>query len=67
MIPAQNPSCFPSPLCIAILILLIIVALLLAAILILLLRMRRFAPWWPWFYSVWARRHLRYIKRRRLL
>jgi hypothetical protein len=63
--PEGRQSCFSSPLCVAILILLIIMTLLLAAILILLLWMRRF-PWWPWLYSVWARRHIRYIKRRRL-
>jgi rare lipoprotein A len=58
-------GCFASPLDFVILILLIIAVLLLTAILVLLLAMRRF-PWWPWFYPLWARRHARYLKNRRL-
>jgi hypothetical protein len=58
-------SCFSSPLCFAILILLIIAVMLLTAVLILLLGMRRL-PWWPWFYPLWIRRRVRYLKKRRL-
>jgi hypothetical protein len=56
-------SCFSSPLCFAILILLIIAVMLLTAVLVLLLSMRRL-PWWPWFYPLWVRRHVRYLKKR---
>jgi hypothetical protein len=59
----ESQNCFNSPLCIAILILLIIAVMLLTAILVLLLRAHRI-PWWPWYYPVWFRRHLRYIKKR---
>jgi rare lipoprotein A (peptidoglycan hydrolase) len=57
-------SCFSSPLCYVILILLIIAVLLLTAILVLLLRMRPL-PWRLWFYPLWVRRRLRYLKKRR--
>jgi hypothetical protein len=59
----ERQNCFNSPLCIAIFILLIIAVLLLVAILVLLLCLRR-VPWWPWYYPVWIRRHLRYRKKR---
>jgi hypothetical protein len=61
--PSQVQDCTTSPLCLAILILLIIAVLLLAAILILMLCMHRI-PWSPWYYPVWVRRHLRYLKKR---
>jgi hypothetical protein len=61
--PAQNQDCFSSPLCVAILVLLIVGILLLIAILVLLLCIRRI-PWLPWYYPVWARRRLRYLKKR---
>ncbi|MDR0709054.1 MAG: hypothetical protein LBF77_03175 [Spirochaetaceae bacterium] len=60
---SEGQNCFNSPLCVAILVLLIIAVLILAAILVLLLYMRR-VPWWPWYYPVWLRRHLRYLKKR---
>ncbi|MDR2258832.1 MAG: hypothetical protein LBE14_06760, partial [Treponema sp.] len=60
-----NQSCFSSPLCIVILILLIIVTLLLGAIFFLLLNNTRRLPWWSWYYPVWVRRHIRYLKNRR--
>ncbi|MDR1411216.1 MAG: hypothetical protein LBI91_03310 [Spirochaetaceae bacterium] len=60
---AQNQNCFSSPLCVAILVLLIIGVLLLVAILVLILWIRRI-PWLPWYYPVWARRRLRYMKKR---
>jgi hypothetical protein len=60
---AQNQNCFSSPLCVAILILLIIGVLLLVTILVLMLCMHRI-PWSPWYYPVWVRRHLRYLKKR---
>jgi hypothetical protein len=59
----QNPDCFSSPLCVAILVLLIIGVLLLVTILVLMLCMHRI-PWSPWYYPVWVRRHLRYLKKR---
>jgi hypothetical protein len=62
---AYPQSCFSSPLCVAILVLLIIAVLLLTAILVLLLSLRRL-PWWPWFYPLWVRRRVRYLKGRRL-
>jgi rare lipoprotein A len=62
---ATAPNCFSSPLCVAILILLIIAVMLLTAILVLLVSMRRL-PWWPWFYPLWVRRRVRYLKDRRL-
>jgi hypothetical protein len=63
-LPSQEgQNCFNSPLCVAILILLIIAVLLLVAILVLLLCVHRI-PWWPWYYPVWLRRHIRYIKKR---
>jgi rare lipoprotein A (peptidoglycan hydrolase) len=34
-----------------------------AALLGMLLYMRR-VPWGPWYYPVWLRRHLRYLKKR---
>jgi hypothetical protein len=52
-----------SPFCLPILILLIIAVLLLVTILILMLCMHRI-PWSPWYYPVWVRRHLRYLKKR---
>lgn len=58
-----DQNSFNFPLCVAILVLLIIAVLLLAAILVLLLYRR--IPWWPWYYPVWLRRHLRYLKKRR--
>ncbi|MDR0708877.1 MAG: septal ring lytic transglycosylase RlpA family protein [Spirochaetaceae bacterium] len=61
--PSQVQDCGSSPLCLAILILLIIAVLLLVAILILMLCMHRI-PWSPWYYPVWVRRHLRYLKKR---
>jgi rare lipoprotein A (peptidoglycan hydrolase) len=61
--PAQVQDCRSSPLCLAILILLIIAVLLLVTILILMLCMHRI-PWSPWYYPVWVRRHLRYLKNR---
>jgi hypothetical protein len=65
MIPSpEGQNC--SPLGTVILVLLIIAVLLLGAILVLLLAARR--PWWPWrpwYYPVWLRRHLRYLKKRR--
>jgi hypothetical protein len=57
-------NCLPPALGLAILFVLIIIALLLTAILILILMMRRL-PWNPWFYPLWVRRHIRYIKKRR--
>jgi hypothetical protein len=64
MLPSaeSGQNCFTSPLCIAIFILLIIALLLLVTILILLLHPRR-VPWWPWYYPVWVRRRLRYMKK----
>jgi rare lipoprotein A (peptidoglycan hydrolase) len=58
-------SCFASPLGLIILILLIIVIILLTAIFVLLLGKRRL-PWWPWFYPLWIRRRVRYLKKRRI-
>jgi rare lipoprotein A (peptidoglycan hydrolase) len=63
--PAAAQNCFSSPLCVVILILLIIAVMLLTAILVLLVGMRRL-PWWPWFYPLWVRRRVRYLKNRRL-
>jgi hypothetical protein len=48
-----------------ILFLLIIAVMLLTAILVLLVGMRRL-PWWPWFYPLWVRRRMRYLKNRRI-
>jgi hypothetical protein len=62
-LPLETQNCFNSPLCVAILVLLIIAVLLLTAILVLLLCNRRI-PWWPWYYPVWLRRRLRYLKKR---
>ncbi|MDR0623280.1 MAG: hypothetical protein LBG10_02505 [Treponema sp.] len=62
---AGNQNCFFSPFCVVILILLIIVTLLLTAILFLLLNTTRRLPWWLWYYPVWVRRHIRYMKKRR--
>jgi rare lipoprotein A (peptidoglycan hydrolase) len=62
-VAAQN-YCSPS-LCVVILVLLIIAVMLLTAILVLLVSMRRL-PWWPWFYPLWARRRMRYLKNRRV-
>jgi rare lipoprotein A len=62
--PPAAGTCLFSPLCIVFLILLIIITLLLTAIFILLLSARCF--WQPWYYyPVWLRRHIRYIKKRR--
>jgi rare lipoprotein A len=63
VVPAsgQNQGC-PFPFCLAILILLIVAVLLLAAILVLILYAHRI-PWWPWYYPLWFRRHLRYLKK----
>jgi hypothetical protein len=63
-------TCSFSPLCVVILILLVVAVLLLAVILVLILCMRR-VPWWPyagtpWYSPVWLRRHLRYLKKRRI-
>jgi hypothetical protein len=66
--PYQVQTCYDSPLCVAMFILLIITVILLVVILVLMLCMRR-VPWWgfgaPWYYPVWVRRRLRYIKKRR--
>ncbi|MDR2134631.1 MAG: hypothetical protein LBP27_05940 [Treponema sp.] len=58
VLPQGAQNC--SPLCVAILVLLVIAVLLLVLILVLLLRAR---PWWPWYHSVWVRRHLRYLRK----
>ncbi|MDR3338418.1 MAG: hypothetical protein LBT16_14575 [Treponema sp.] len=65
----EGGNCFFYPVCLAILILLILVVLILTANFVLLLCMRRI-PRWPgigvfWYYPVWVRRRLRYMKKRR--
>jgi hypothetical protein len=61
--------CLPYPFLPLILILLGGVFLLLVVILVLILGIRR-NPWWfpgaPRYYPVWLRRHIRYLKKRRI-
>jgi rare lipoprotein A len=63
VLPPAAQNCSASPLCLAVLILLIVAVLLLTAILVLICTHR--VPWLPWYYPVWVRRHLRYLKKRR--
>jgi hypothetical protein len=63
---APSQTCFDSPLfCLAILFLLIIAIMLLTAILVLSIHRVPFWPGPPWYYPVWLRRRLRYLKKHR--
>jgi hypothetical protein len=59
-------DCSASPVCVAILVLVITAVLLLIAILVIILILcSHRVPVWPWYYPVWVRRRLRYMKNRR--